>query len=60
MRIFCLTAFFLTSCIGCGGDGQEVIADQDELAAYVAENPSPTDEELMGEMAGAEAEVEIE
>jgi hypothetical protein len=48
MRAFCLTALFLTACIGCGDSSNEVIAEQDELAAYVAENPSPTTEELMG------------
>lgn len=38
---------FLTICVGCSGGGNDVVAEQDELAAYVAENPSPTTEELL-------------
>ncbi|TWU59243.1 hypothetical protein Poly51_20290 [Rubripirellula tenax] len=58
MREFRLVALLLSICVGCGGGGgnNEVIAEQDELAAYVAENPSPTDEELMAGMADDQEE----
>lgn len=57
MRMFCLTALFLSVCVGCGdGGNNEVVAEQDELAAYVAENPSPTDEELMAAMSDDESQ----
>ncbi len=34
-------AGLLVLSLGCGGDTTGVIADKDELATYVAENPSP-------------------
>ncbi len=58
MKTFCLVALFLVSCVGCAEQGSEVVAEQDELAAYVAENPSPTDEELMAGLTDDEVEEE--
>ena len=58
MRVFCLTAFLLASCIGCSEKSQGVVADKDELAAYVAENPSLTTEEVMASMSGADEDAE--
>ena len=58
MRVFCLTTFRLDNCVGCSEQSQEVVADKEELAAYVAENPSPTTEEVMASMSGADADAE--
>ncbi|TWT89530.1 hypothetical protein [Neorhodopirellula pilleata] len=33
--------FVLVAVMGCGGNSAETVADGDELAGYLAENPSP-------------------
>lgn len=58
MRVFCFIALLLSVCAGCGGSGSTSAPEQDELAAYVAEHPSPTDEELAAEKAAADAAAE--
>jgi len=36
-----LATFVLVTVMGCGGSSSGTVADGDELAAYLAENPSP-------------------
>lgn len=47
MKLALFATLFLTVLVGCSGGSNDVVAEQDELAAYVAENPSPTTEKLL-------------